>query len=429
MLSTTTSHAILSDVSDKGKIARIFDDIKVNILSVGQLCDDGCTFTFMPTKAHVIKNNKIIMSAPRNQFNGMWVYNFDDNKNTQIPTLMNNVYEITKTKDLVKFLHAAAGFPVTDTWVKAIRNNQFATWPGLTSEVVYKHLPKSDATIKGHLKQQRQNVRSTKIQHDYNDVTPREINTKTNKIFATIIDYRSEIFTDATGPFPVVSSRGNKYVFVLYEYYSNYIMITPIKDKKKTTTIEAFKKQLNTLKRCGLKPKLQKLDNEASQLLLEYINDENIDYQLVPPHMHQRNLAERAIQTFKSHFIAMLCGCDPNFPLHLWCRLLPQAEITLNLLRTSRINPNLSAYAQVHGQFDYNRTPIAPPGTRVIVYENAAQRGTYGPHGTDVWYLGPAMDHYRCYRCYITATGGERNPETVEFSHTKPKFQIYHQKK
>ena len=349
MLSTTTAHAILPDVSDDGKIARIFDDIKVNLLSVGQLCDDGCTVTFMATKAHVIKNNKIIMSAPQNQFNGMWVYSFDDNKNMQIPTLMNNVYEITKTKDLVKFLHAAAGFPVMDTWVKAIRNNQFATWPGLTSEIVYKHLPKSDATIKGHLKQQRQNVRLTKIQHDYNDVTPREINTKTNNIFATIIDYRSEIFTYVTGPFPVVSSRRNKYVFVLYEYDSNYIMITPIQDKKKTTTIEAYKKQLNTLKICGLKPKLQKLDNKVSQLLLEYINDENIDYQLVPPHMHQRNLAERAIQTFKSHFIAMLCGCDPNFPLHLWCRLLPQAEITLNLLRTSQINPNLSAYAQVHG--------------------------------------------------------------------------------
>ena len=101
--------------------------------------------------------------------------------------------------------------------------------------------------------------------------------------------------------------------------------------------------------------------------------------------MYRRNLAERAIQIFKSHFIAMLCGCDPGFPLHLWCRLIPQAEVTLNLLHTSRLNPKLLAYAQVQGQFDYNRTPITPPGTRVIVYKNAAQRGTYGPHGTDGW--------------------------------------------
>ena len=355
------------------------------------------------------------MTAPRNVNNGMWVYNFDNREGNYINSVprMNNVYELTKASELVKFLHAAAGFPVIDTWVKAIHNNQFATWPGLTTSLIYKNLPKSDETIKGHLKQQRQNVRST--QNYLTDYVPPTITEKTHNIFAATIDCRSEIFTDATGPFPVISSLGNKYVLVLYEYDSNYIMVQPIKDRKKATTITAYKKQLNILKRCGLKPKLQKLDNEASQDLLEYINDENINYQLVPPHMHRRNLAERAIQTFKSHFIAMLCGCDPAFPLHLWCRLLPQAEITLNLLRTSRINPNLSAYAQLHGQFDYNRTPIAPPGTRVIVHENAAQRGTYGPHGTDGWYLGPAMDHYRCYRCYVTATGGERTSETVEF--------------
>ena len=94
-------------------------------------------------------------------------------------------------------------------------------------------------------------------------------------------------------------------------------------------------------------------------MLLDYIKDENIIYQLVPPHMHQQNLAEQAIQTFKSHFIAMMCGCDPSFPLHLWCRLLPQAEITMNLLCTSHINPNLSAYAQIHGQIDYIKRPLS----------------------------------------------------------------------
>ena len=105
----------------------------------------------------------------------------------------------------------------------------------------------------------------------------------------------------------------------------------------------------------------------------------------------------------------------PAFPLHLWCRLLPQAEITLNLFQTSRINPSLSAYAQVHGQFDYNWTPIAPPGTPVIVFENAVQRGTYGPKGTNGWYIGPAMNHYQCYKTYITTNGGKQTSETLEF--------------
>jgi hypothetical protein len=55
-------------------------------------------------------------------------------------------------------------------------------------------------------------------------------------------------------------------------------------------------------------------------------------YQLVPPHDHQWNIAETAIKVFKTQFISILCGADMDFPLHLWDRLLPQAEHTLNML-------------------------------------------------------------------------------------------------
>jgi hypothetical protein len=40
----------------------------------------------------------------------------------------------------------------------------------------------------------------------------------------------------------------------------------------------------------------------------------------------------------------------------LWDRLLPQAEITLNLLRTSRLHPQLSAAAHYHGLVDYKKS-------------------------------------------------------------------------
>ena len=63
--------------------------------------------------------------------------------------------------------------------------------------------------------------------------------------------------------------------------------------------------------------------------------------------VHRRNVAERAIQTFKDHFIAGLASVDPQFPMHEWNRLLPQAIITLNLLRNARVNPKLSSYAYI----------------------------------------------------------------------------------
>ena len=135
----------------------------------------------------------------------------------------------------------------------------------------------------------------------------------------------------------------------------------------------------------------------------------------MPPHIHRRNSAERAIQTFKNHFIAGLASTDPNFPLSNWCRLLPQAELTLNLLRHSRLNPKLSAYALLEGVFDFTRTPLAPPGTRIIVHEKPTQRCTWAPHGVDRWYIGPAMDHYQCYRVWIPSTHAERIADTIQF--------------
>ncbi|KAL7486860.1 hypothetical protein ACHAW6_012459 [Cyclotella cf. meneghiniana] len=70
--------------------------------------------------------------------------------------------------------------------------------------------------------------------------------------------------------------------------------------------------------------------------------------------LYRRNAAERAIQTFKGHFIAVLAGVSDNFPIHWWDELLLQTVLTLNLLWQSNVAPNISSYAYHHGSFDYN---------------------------------------------------------------------------
>jgi hypothetical protein len=112
----------------------------------------------------------------------------------------------------------------------------------------------------------------------------------------------------------------------------------------------------------GLNPKLKTLDNEASAALKIFFTANDVEYQLVPPHCHHRNAAERAIRTFKEYLVAGISSVDPTFPFYLWDRLLPQAEVTLNLLRTPRLHPQLSAAAHFHGLVDYNKTAFAPPG-------------------------------------------------------------------
>jgi hypothetical protein len=136
-------------------------------------------------------------------------------------------------------------------------------------------------------------------------------------------------------------------------------------------------------------------------------------YQLVPIHYHRRNADERAIMTFKEHFVAG--SVDPYFPMHFWYRLLPQLEMTLNLLRTSRLHPQLSETAHFHGLIDYNKTAFAPPGCKIIAHENPPQRRTWAPRGQSGYSLGPAMHHYRCQYIYITATASECIVDTLEF--------------
>ena len=73
------------------------------------------------------------------------------------------------------------------------------------------------------------------------------------------------------------------------------------------------------------------------------------------------------------------------------------------------MNPKLSGYAQLYGEFKYNAITLAPPGTHIIVHEKPTVRGTWASHGVKGWYIGPSMEHYRCYHVYITKTGGERD--------------------
>jgi hypothetical protein len=202
---------------------------------------------------------------------------------------------------------------------------------------------------------------------------------------------------------------------VCYVYDCNYVQVIPMKYWSASEWVKAYDHIHQELTIKGFRPKLQTLDNEASSALKNFFTANDVEYQLVPPHCHRRNAAERAIQTFKEHFVAGLSSVDPTFPLHLWDRLLPQTEITLNLLPTPRLHQQLSAAAHFHGLMDYNKTAFSPPGCKIIAHEKPGKRCTWAPHGQHGYSLGPAMHHYRCQNVYISATASECIVETLEF--------------
>jgi hypothetical protein len=194
-----------------------------------------------------------------------------------------------------------------------------------------------------------------------------------------------------------------------------------ITSKSASEWLKAFGVIFQELTSRGFKPKLQTMDNEAPSALKSYFTENDMTYQLVPHHCHRHNAAERAIITFEEHFVAGLSSLDPDLPMHIWDFLLSQAEMTLNLLRTSRLHPQLSTAAHCHGLIDYNKTAFAPPVCKIIAHENPSQWRTREPHVQPGYSLGRVMHHYRCQHMQITSTASERIVDIFDFfPHNSP---------
>ena len=72
---------------------------------------------------------------------------------------MNNDYKKTQA-ELAIFLHVECFSPVKSTFIKAVNNGNFVTWPGLMAKLIDAHLQKLEVNMFGHLVQTRKNTRS-----------------------------------------------------------------------------------------------------------------------------------------------------------------------------------------------------------------------------------------------------------------------------
>ena len=66
------------------------------------------------------------------------------------------------------------------------------------------------------------------------------------------------------------------------------------------------------------------------------------------------------------------------------------------MLCISQADPRLSAHTYLHSNFGFNKTPLAPPGTKAIIYGAPDKRPTFASYDTEVWYIEPTKDHYIC---------------------------------
>jgi hypothetical protein len=134
-------------------------------------------------------------------------------------------------------------------------------------------------------------------------------------VYIKIHNANDTMHTNQPRQFPATSSNGNQYIMVLVEVNGNYIDAEPMKNKSAGSMIKAYIALWKHLMATGVfQPKTHLLDKKASAELKVEIK-KNCEIQLVPPDNHRQNLVERAKQTFKNHFKAILAGVDDSFPM------------------------------------------------------------------------------------------------------------------
>ena len=136
-------------LSSTAQAAFVLDDLKTGtLIPLTQLCDDDCIAIFNKYDVKTMKNNQVITQGSHMP-NGLW----------SLPLLAspahqaNGILRTDKPKQkLAQYHHASLQSPVSSSVLQAIRCSHLTTFPGITTNLISKHLPTSLSAILGHHK-------------------------------------------------------------------------------------------------------------------------------------------------------------------------------------------------------------------------------------------------------------------------------------
>ena len=238
-------------VREPAKTVHILPNLEHNLLlSASKFADAGYVSILTPSELLIVEGDKIvhklrkeaILRGWRDEASGLWRVPLEDPSQPEEHVLLTkeveeaigSVYELPSSKQIVRYLHACAGFPAKLTWLHAIKKGSYATWLYRTLEAARKHFPESDETHQGHMRSIKQGVRSIKQKEPESvtlaDGTEMKLPLKKHQdIVVRVREAKYTIYTDQTGAFPVQSQSGNKYIMVLCKIDNNIIINKPIK--------------------------------------------------------------------------------------------------------------------------------------------------------------------------------------------------------
>ena len=233
--SETATLLIPQLAADFTNIGYIMTYFPTTLFGIGPIWYADCTFLFDKHNMPVFSpGGKTILTGWREkEMPKLWRFALRPNKelllhqnpeSKKTTLLAYSAYDPPIVEAIVWYMHAASGFPVKWTWIRAIKRGNFETWPGLTYSNASKYFPQAVDTMKGHTVQSSQGVKSTKknnpppisIKEIIFKVVPEEeemeyipppIKTKGLNIWDKPI---SKLHTDDCGNFPIRYRSGNE---------------------------------------------------------------------------------------------------------------------------------------------------------------------------------------------------------------------------
>ena len=196
-------------------------------------------------------------------------------------------------------------------------------WPGINKMNFNKLIRDTTAIEMGHINRERKNLQSTNIKSTAQPAITKS-STQTYHLMSKIIPFtpKEMAYGDLTGAFPFTSTRGHKYIYLMYDYDANAILVHPLRTRQADEITVAWTHLHDRLMKHSHMVTHFILDNKISTNIKKAYLKINITFQAVPLHTHRANAAEHAIQTFKKHFLSGLAFCDTDFPIAEWDRLL-----------------------------------------------------------------------------------------------------------
>ena len=158
---THSGHLPLSILPPVSTQAHAYLNIKsYSLLSIGQLCDSDCSALFTKSYVATFNSDKTpVLNGKHNISNILWdvkCHHHTPHHPPLIPHKLCPPFRWNKSK-LASYLNAAAGCLTKLTFIQSINNSNFITWPGLSTNLISKHLLPSLPTLKVNFNQEHQN--------------------------------------------------------------------------------------------------------------------------------------------------------------------------------------------------------------------------------------------------------------------------------